>query len=99
MRDDLFNINVETQLLKEVKHILDDLNIVLTMLREQKDVLEKMSKIFPQISQPESIVDDNIKSAEKMEVHADNTYKAVSLTQYVCSRTILTIESSTTFLT
>jgi hypothetical protein len=79
LRNNLFSINLETKSLKEVKHILDELNIVLAMLREQKDVLRKMSKIFPQITQPRSIVDDNIKSAEKMEAHAENTYKAVSL--------------------
>ena len=83
MRDSLFNISSETNQLKDVKHILDELNIVSTMLKEQKDVLSKMSKNFPHISCPESIVDNNIKHAEKMEEHAKHTYRAVSLTQYV----------------
>lgn len=83
LRDSLFNINEETNQLKDVKHILDELNIVLTMLKEQKDVLDKMSKNFPHISCPESTVDRNIKHAVKMQKHAENTYKAVSLTQYV----------------
>jgi hypothetical protein len=83
LRNDLFNITVETNSLKTVKHILDELNIVLTMLKEQKDVLRKMSKDFPSIASPDSIVEDNIKYAEKMEARAKNTYRAVNLTQCV----------------
>lgn len=98
LRDSLFNINDETNQLKDVKHILDELNIVSTMLKEQKDVLGKMADVFPHISCPESIVDSNIKHAEKMEEHAKNTYKAVRFNA-ACSRIMLTIESSTTFLT
>lgn len=82
-RNDLFDITAETNSLKTVKHILDELNIVLTMLKEQKDVLRKMSKDFPSLPSPDSIVEDNIKYAEKMEARAKNTYRAVSLTQCV----------------
>jgi hypothetical protein len=78
MRDDLFNITKETNQLKDVKDILDELNIVLTLLKEQKDVLSKVPKDFCDMSIVDSTVDNNIRDVEKMEEHAKNTYNAVS---------------------
>lgn len=79
MRDHLFNITEETNQLKDVKDILDELNIVLTLLKEQKDVLSQVPKAFCDVSTVDSTVDNNVRDVEKMEEHARNTYNAVSL--------------------
>jgi hypothetical protein len=53
----LFQLNIETHLLVEIKDIQDELNIVSSILGEQRDVFKRLHKLCP-TSTDESIEDD-----------------------------------------
>jgi hypothetical protein len=78
--DDLFDITVETNLVKEIKDILDELTIIQALHRQQRTVIDGMLNQYPGINNSE--LRDSMRLRDHVvELHlaARSTYESVSI--------------------